>query len=122
REDVTQRERHKPVEPMTYRDGRRDRPVTLEITFQVRRGREPEFEQFLEGINQAVSQFPGFLGVRVLRPPRGSSRYRVVLRFDRMSNLRRWQASEERQLWYARSDGLAEEGPHIEDITGTAQE
>ena len=45
-----------------------------------------------------------------------------MLRFDRESNLRRWQESEERQIWYARVEDLAQGAPIIEDITGTAQE
>lgn len=99
-----------------------DPATTVSITFQVRPGREGEFEQFLQGIQGDVSRFPGFLGARIFRPSRGQSRYRVVLRFDRASNLRRWQKSDERRLWYARGEELAQGAPTIEDITGTAQE
>jgi NhaA family Na+:H+ antiporter len=101
---------------------RDDSAVTVSITFQVRPGREADFEQFLEGIDEAVSRFRGFLGARVFRPPRGQNQYRVVLRFDSESNLARWQESEERRVWYALSEELAEEAPTIEDITGTSQE
>ncbi len=96
--------------------------VTVSITFQVRPGREVDFEQFLQGVDDAASEFPGFLGARVFRPPRGQNKYRVVLRFDSQSNLRRWQESEERLLWYERGEDLAHDLPVIEDITGTAQE
>ncbi|MDQ3927559.1 MAG: Na+/H+ antiporter NhaA, partial [Chloroflexota bacterium] len=101
---------------------RDDQAITVSITFQVRPGRENDFEQFLRDISEVASGFPGFLGARVFRPPRGQSQYRVVLRFDRESNLRRWQESEERQIWHARIEELAHEAPTIEDITGTAQE
>ena len=110
------------MESLQTTEERDDPAVTVSITFQVRPGREPDFEQFLGGISEAVSEFPGFLGVRVFRPPRGQSQYRVVLRFDRESNLRRWQGSDERRIWYARGEDLAQEAPTIEDITGTAQE
>jgi NhaA family Na+:H+ antiporter len=100
---------------------RDDPAVTVSIIFQVRPGREPDFERFLRGISDAVSEFPGFVGVRVFRPTRGQSQYRIVLRFDRESNLRRWQESEERRIWYARGEELAEEAPTVEDITGTSQ-
>jgi NhaA family Na+:H+ antiporter len=110
------------VESLQTTEERDDSAVTVSITFQVRPGREPDFEQFLRGISEVVSEFPGFLGVRVFRPPRGQSQYRIVLRFDRESNLRRWQGSDERRIWYARGENLAQEAPTIEDITGTAQE
>ena len=107
---------------MQVTEARDDPTVTVSITFQVRPDREPDFEQFLRDINEVVSDFPGFLDARVFRPPRGQSQYRVVLRFDSASNLRRWQESEERQILYARVEELAHEAPTFEHITGTAQE
>jgi NhaA family Na+:H+ antiporter len=95
--------------------------VTVSITRRVRRGREPEFEAWLQGIVQAVSQFPGCLGTRVIRPARGNRDYRVVVRFRSERDLRRWEASEERQFWYTRGEEFLADAPDFIDITGTAQ-
>ncbi|WP_294083203.1 Na+/H+ antiporter NhaA [Sphaerobacter sp.] len=97
-------------------------PITLEIRIEARQGREREFEQYLRSVNQAAANFPGFLGARVIRPPRGSREYRVVMRFDKKVNLQQWLQSEEKKGWHARGEGLAENSPRIENITGTAQE
>ncbi|MEO8285312.1 MAG: Na+/H+ antiporter NhaA [Chloroflexota bacterium] len=110
------------MEPLQSPEERDDPETTVSITFQVRPGRETDFEEFLRGINEDVSDFAGFVGARLFRPSRGQSQYRIVMRFDRESNLRRWQESEERRTWYARAEELAEEAPTIEDITGTGQE
>jgi NhaA family Na+:H+ antiporter len=99
-----------------------DPAITLSVTLRVRPGREQEFEAYLRGITAAASRFPGYAGSRVIRPARGSTRYRVVLRFERESDLRRWQDSEERQLWFERGEELAEAPPRVWNITGTAQE
>jgi NhaA family Na+:H+ antiporter len=108
--------------PSTDVDERDDPRVTLRYTLRVRPGREQEFEEFLEGIGDAASFFPGHLDTRVIRPRRGNRQYSVVVRFDRESNLRRWAESEERRIWYARGQELAEELPQAVNITGTSQE
>ena len=101
---------------------RDDSPVTLSIVHHVRRGREREFEAFLQGIAAAVSRVPGFLDVRTIRPPRGGNRYRVILRFDSERNLHAWKDSEEWRRWEERRAELAEGRPWFANITGTAQE
>jgi NhaA family Na+:H+ antiporter len=96
--------------------------VTLSINHQVRPDREADFEQFLHEFDDAASRFPGYLGVRVFRPRRGNNDYRILLRFDRASDLRLWMESEEREIWRARGEELAEAPARITNITGTAQE
>ena len=99
-----------------------DSAVTISVSYFVRPGREPEFRAFLDGITEAASGFPGYLGMRTFRGLGSTNRYRVVFRFDSVRNLRRWRDSEERRL-------LNEHRPHFEaapsravDITGTSQE
>lgn len=101
---------------------RDDPAITYSVTRRVRPGREQEFEGFLRGITEAVSRFPGFRGARVFRSVRGNQQYRVVVRFDRESNLRRWKASEERRAGIARTDERSEDDAAITNITGTEQE
>ncbi len=99
-----------------------DAAITVNITQRVRPGREQDFEQYLRGIASAASNFPGFLGVNVVRPVRPDIPYRTMLRFERESDMRRWEESEEQQIWAARGAELAEEARPITNITGTAQE
>jgi Na+:H+ antiporter, NhaA family len=110
------------MEPQTELEEADDPAVTVSITLRVRPGEEETFERFLEGITAAASRSPGFVSTRTVRPSRGDNRYRVVLRFDRESNLRLWLDSEERQTWYARAEHLIERAPRLENITGTAQD
>jgi uncharacterized protein len=43
-------------------------PVTTTVTRRVKPGHEAFYEQFLEGIILAASEFPGHLWVEVFRP------------------------------------------------------
>jgi Na+:H+ antiporter, NhaA family len=95
--------------------------VTVSITRRVKPGRESEFEEWLRGIVKTLSGFPGCLGTQVFRPTRGNRDYRVVIRFQREGDLRRWEDSEERRIWYERGAELIAEAPDPVNITGTAQ-
>lgn len=101
---------------------RNDPAVTLSIARQPKSGRAREFEVFLRGIIDAASRSPGYVGSQMFRPVGGERRYRVVIRFARASDLRRWEESEEGQAWLARGDALSADDRDISDITGTAQE
>ncbi len=85
-----------------------DGPVTTTVTRRVKPGHEPFYDQFLEGIVAAASQFPGHLGVEVFRPESASAgEYRVVYRFDTGEHLRAWLDSDERAAWVERAE------PHV---------
>jgi antibiotic biosynthesis monooxygenase (ABM) superfamily enzyme len=86
---------------------------------RVKRGREREFEEWVSGILAAANEFPGYLGSEVLRPgdAPGDDEYRIVFRFDRESNLRAWENSEERRRWLSKAEPLIhEERVHV--LTG----
>jgi uncharacterized protein len=96
-----------------------DPPVTVFVSRRAKAGREAEFEDFIRGIIAAASEFPGHLGATVFRPTSPDDReYRVVFKFDHLSNLRHWEQSDERRSWYERSREFAEDEPRIERITG----
>jgi antibiotic biosynthesis monooxygenase (ABM) superfamily enzyme len=82
-------------------------PVTTTVTRRVKPGHETFYEQFLEGIISAASQFPGHLGVEVFRPPSATGEYRTVYRFDTAEHLRAWLDSDERAAWLERAE------PHV---------
>ena len=94
-------------------------PVTAVASRRVKRGREREFEEWVSGILAAANGFPGYLGSEVLRPgdAPGDDEYRIVFRFDRKSNLRAWEESEERHRWLREAEPLIhEERVHV--LTG----
>src|SRR5690606_26544848 len=78
--------------------------VTLRITRRVRPGRHAEFEHWLDGISEAASRAPGFISINITRPRRGGRDYQAIVRFASEADLKRWEASEERAAWYARSE------------------
>src|SRR5262249_31728771 len=78
------------------------------VTRRVRPGHETFYEQFLEGIISAASEFPGHLGVEVFRPQSASAgEYRIVYRFDTAEHLRAWLDSDEHAAWLERAE------PHV---------
>lgn len=78
------------------------------MTRRVRPGHEPFYEQFLEGIIAAASEFPGHLGVEVFRPQSATAgEYRTVYRFDNAEHLRAWLDSEVHAAWLGRAE------PHV---------
>jgi uncharacterized protein len=83
-------------------------PVTTTVSRRVKPGHEPFYEQFLEGIIEAASRFPGHLGVEVFRPEHASGgEYQIVYRFDTGEHLRAWLDSDERAAWLERAE------PHV---------
>ena len=94
-------------------------PVTAVASRRVKRGREREFEEWLSGILAAANEFPGYLGSEILRPgdAPGDDEYRIVFRFDRASNMRAWEKSEERRRWLDKMDPLVHE-ENVQVLTG----
>jgi uncharacterized protein len=71
-----------------------DLPVTVNVMQQVKPGYEAEFERVLIELIAAAKTFTGHLGVTVFRPSDASNlEYRLVFKFDHLSNLRRWEES-----------------------------
>jgi antibiotic biosynthesis monooxygenase (ABM) superfamily enzyme len=96
-----------------------DSSVTVVISRRVKPGCEAEFEAFLQGVTSACSQFPGYLGSSLFRPASvDDPEYRVIFKFDRLSHLRQWEQSEERQRWFAQAEALTVCPPSIQVLTG----
>jgi antibiotic biosynthesis monooxygenase (ABM) superfamily enzyme len=78
------------------------------VTRRVKPGHEAVYEQFLEGVIAAASEFPGHLGVEVFRPASASAgEYRTVYRFDTEEHLRAWLDSDVHTAWLERAE------PHV---------
>ncbi len=71
------------------------KPVTIVISELVQQGKVAEYELWVTGVNQAVAQFPGFMGVEVIKPRNPQYlEYVVIVRFDTTEHLQVWQQSE----------------------------
>lgn len=93
--------------------------VTVVISRRVKPGCEAAFETFLLKVTAACSQFPGYLGSSIFRPASiDDPEYRVIFKFDRLSNLRHWETSEERQRCFAQAETLTECPPNVQVLTG----
>ena len=78
--------------------------VTAVITHRVRAGREEGYEAWIHGISAAAREFPGHLGVSILRPQPGASPdYVIVLQFDDCDRLQSWLKSDIRKDWIQRA-------------------
>ena len=96
-----------------------DPPARAVVTRRVKRGREQEFEEWVSGILAAASTFPGYLDSEILRPSDPeNNEYRIIARFDHLSNLHAWETSEERQGWLRKSRPLLEEEEKFSVLTG----
>ncbi|MFB4314246.1 antibiotic biosynthesis monooxygenase [Actinomadura sp. 21ATH] len=86
--------------------------VTVVFTWDVRPGREREFERWASGINQAGTRWPGHLGATWLRSEGARYRYYTVLNFTDRERLDAWLDSDERAGWLDRLDGIAKGHRH----------
>jgi len=82
-------------------------PITLVISEVVEPGRLQEYEAWTKGINQAVQQFEGCLGVETIRPrDHDYPEYVVIVKFDQYVNFRHWLASSTYKKWMEKSSNL----------------
>jgi hypothetical protein len=79
-------------------DPERERsPLTVVVTWRIRQGREKEFEAWRREISAAALEFPGHMGINVIRPAATPGEYVVIFRFDTYEHLRAWQESDVRR-------------------------
>ena len=96
-----------------------DPSVTVTIARRVKPECKDDFEAFLTGVTNACGQFSGYLGSNVFRPVNADDpEYRIIFKFDRLSNLRHWEASAEREHWFAIAEPLTVSPPQIQVLTG----
>lgn len=73
-----------------------EKAVTVIIGQRVRRGAEKDFLTWQHEVNDAASDYPGFVSAEVTAPTDGQSEWLVVYRFDSAANLRAWLNSSTR--------------------------
>ena len=93
--------------------------VTVVISEVVRRDRIREYETWIKGSNQAVTEFEGFQGVEVIRPAdHNHPEYVIILRFDTYDDVRRWQESSTRAGWIENAQDIVVRESHIQKASG----
>ncbi|GBO51675.1 hypothetical protein APA_916 [Pseudanabaena sp. lw0831] len=96
-----------------------DTPVTVDVVLSVKPSCEHEFEGILTEMISAAEMFEGHLGVNVFRPSDASNlQYRVVFKFDRLSNFRQWESSEIRKGYLAQINRLVTDKGQFQILTG----
>ena len=96
-----------------------DPPVTVCVLRRAKPGMEQEFERIIAGIIAAASEFPGHLGTNIFHLPDSDlHEYRIIFKFDHISNLRRWEESDVRRHWLDLAAPLTEGEADVRLITG----
>ncbi|MBD1915639.1 MULTISPECIES: antibiotic biosynthesis monooxygenase [Cyanophyceae] len=94
-------------------------PVTVDVMQSVRPGKDREFETLLEKIIGTASTFEGYLGSSIFRPnEQNPSEYRIIFKFDRLENLKRWESSPARQRFLSEAKQLTVSDGTFSIITG----
>jgi uncharacterized protein len=79
-------------------------PVTVTVSREVAPGHEKDFEACAADVERALLDFPGCLGVGVLKARPTGGHYHIVFRFTDLVALRRWERAPERRALLARLD------------------
>jgi uncharacterized protein len=96
-----------------------DPPVTVDVLQRVKPGCKKAFEAVLADLIEAAKSFEGHLGANVFRPANQSNlEYRVVFKFDHLSNLKQWESSAIRQKLLGRASRLTEGDKQLSILTG----
>ena len=94
-------------------------PITSVISQIVKPDRVQEYEDWMTGINQAVKQFAGFLGVDIIRPrDQSHPEYVTIVKFDTYDHLKQWLDSPTFREWVAKSRDLISGEPHVQEASG----
>lgn len=96
-----------------------DPPVTVDVVQKIKPGCEAEFEQVLADLIEAAKAFEGHLGANVFRPSdRANLEYRIVFKFNHLSNLRQWEESAIRRRLLERIKDLTVGSSKWQTLTG----
>lgn len=93
-------------------------PVTISIARKVAPGRESDYEEWLRGITADALNFPGHMGVNVIRPTAQSREYVCIFRYDTYDHLRAWEESPVRARWLDQLEGIVEGEEEVRRGTG----
>jgi antibiotic biosynthesis monooxygenase (ABM) superfamily enzyme len=95
-------------------------PVTISIARKIVSGREADYEKWLKSLSAEAIEYPGHMGVNVIRPTAPSREYVTIFRFDTYEHSKAWEDSAIRKEWLGRLEGIVE--GEVEVHTGTGLE
>lgn len=96
-----------------------DPPVTVDTVQRVKPGCEAVFEEVLQGLIEAAKTFEGHLGATVFRSSDPANpEYRIIFKFNHLSNLQRWETSAERHRWLEQAKRLTLDAGKFQILTG----
>ena len=73
----------------------------------------------MSGLIQTAMSFEGHLGANILRPTNPDDpQYQLIFKFNRMSNLRRWEESPELREWLVHLAKLTQDSSPLQILTG----
>jgi len=100
-------------------DSTASEPVTVSVARRILPGREQDYEDWVKGVSTVAAQFPGHMGVNVLRPsPATKGAYVLIYRFDSYAHGQAWEESEDRALWVGKLAGMTEGEATYKKVTG----
>jgi len=83
--------------------------VSFVVRHRLRAGAQAAYETWLMQNMRVAAAFPGYRGVKVVRPPAGSMEYTIVLDFATHEDATRWHQSSERARL------IEDLQPHLDD-------
>ncbi|MFL9879962.1 antibiotic biosynthesis monooxygenase [Herbaspirillum rhizosphaerae] len=92
--------------------------VTIVIQHDIRTGSQSDYEQWLKRILPIAAEAPGHRGVNVIKPPAGTNRYTVTIRFETLEYAEQWLASPARRDLIREAAPLMEQQEKVDTITG----
>ncbi len=92
----------------TSADTRGDEPITVTVARKVLPDNREAFEDWADGIQSRMSDYPGLLGSTMLSPGPGQDEYHIVYRFADAETLDGWEHSPERAQWLAKLEEMVE--------------
>lgn len=118
-QDRNNRNSHGAYKPCPSRAGSAPhQPVTVLITRRPRKSSQKEFERALSDTIDAALEFPGHLGVTVLKPQRDSNDYQIIVKFASEADYQRWCRSHKATHWFKILNRFEEKPPNLEIMTG----
>jgi antibiotic biosynthesis monooxygenase (ABM) superfamily enzyme len=94
-------------------------PVTVVVLRTVKPGREEDFENWLKGTIEALTQHPGYLGANIVRPDAYlNHEYVFIAQWDSYKNALAWEKSPERAQRLVGLDPLIEGETVIRRVSG----
>ena len=96
-----------------------EKAVTVVVTRKVKRGKEADYEKWLERLIKEASALPGYLGTNIHRPASSTpGEYTSIFRFDSVDNLKRFEESDLRRRALAEVGDLVEADAVWRKLTG----